>query len=129
MSVAWCARHQWGNSRAEVRRVLRSFACFLADRLHLDIKPTPRVGRSRDGTVYCGFRVRPDAVLLSRRRKRRYILRRRAWEAAYARGDIDATVLQQNMASVLGMTVHADACVWRREQLRRAPVEAPVSWA
>jgi len=37
-------------------------------------------------------------------------------------GRLDRAGLQRAYASALGMTVHADATVWRREQLRRHPV-------
>jgi hypothetical protein len=38
-------------------------------------------------------------------------------------GRIDARGLQSAYASALALTVHADAAGWRREQLRRQPLE------
>lgn len=66
----------------------------------------------------------PGAVRLSRRKRQRYAQRRRHWEQAWLRGEISAEKLQSAYASVLGMTIHADAAAWRREQLRRVAVPA-----
>jgi uncharacterized protein len=83
-----------------------------------------QIGRSADGVSFCGYRVLPGALLLSRRRRRRYAECRRKWERAFQAGAIDAATLQAGYASALAITAHADAAGWRREQLRRAPLEA-----
>jgi RNA-directed DNA polymerase len=82
-----------------------------------------QIGRSAGGLLFCGYRVLPAALLLSRRRKRRYAKCRRKWERAFAAGDIDAPTLQAGYSSALAVTLHADAAAWRREQLQRAPLE------
>jgi hypothetical protein len=66
-------------------------------------------------------------LLLSRRRKRRYAECRRKWERAFAAGEIDAATLQAGYSSALAITLHADADAWRREQLRRAPLEVALA--
>ena len=113
----------WTNDRESARRLLTLARTFAWDELGLTIKDAARVGRSRDGLVFCGYRISPGAILLSRRRKKRYTERRRYWERAYVKGFIDAPTLQRNYAAVYGMTCHADAAVWRLEQLRRHPLE------
>ena len=78
-------------------------------------------------TTVCGYRILPGRLLLSRRRKRRYAECRRGWESAYAAGLIDARTLQAGYASANAITVHADAAAWRREQLRRHPLDESVA--
>ncbi len=114
--LLWCC-----DSKEQARRSLQEVCLFLAETLKLAVKEPPRIGQSRCGTLFCGFRVLPGCLLLSRRRKRRYIERRRYWENRYAQGKISVEKLQAGYAAILGMTVHADALVWRREQLRRKP--------
>jgi hypothetical protein len=113
----------WGHSRAEVRRGLEMARCFLGEELWLDIKTPQKVGRCRDGLVFCGYRIELDRLLLSRRRKRRYIEIRKSWERAYSDWRIDACALQAGYLSALAVTAHADAAAWRRAQLVRQPVE------
>jgi len=101
---------------------LRLAETFIGEHLKLQIKQPPRIGRSCQSTLFCGYRVFSGRLLLSRRRKRRYIERRRFWESQYEQGRIDALKLQAGYAATLGITAHADAAVWRREQLRRRPL-------
>jgi hypothetical protein len=117
----------WGDSRAEVHAALDAARAFCADALHLAIKSPTQVGRSAHGLMLCGYRILPGRVLLSRRRRRRYSERRRYWEQLYAEGRIDARTLQAGYSAALGITLHADAADWRREQLRRLPVAEPLA--
>lgn len=112
----------WSDSRAEASAVLAAVRAFVAADLRLTVKDTARIGRSADGVGFCGYRVRPGALLLSRRRRRRYAQRRLAWERAYAEGAIEAGALQAGYGAVLAITAHADAAGWRRRQLRQRPV-------
>lgn len=114
----------WADSREAVREALGIAGRFVREDLLLDIKQPVQIGRSAAGLVFCGYRVLPGALLLSRRRKRRYAACRRKWERSFAAGQIDAAGLQAGYASALGITAHADAAAWRREQLRRQPLEA-----
>jgi RNA-directed DNA polymerase len=61
--------------------------------------------------------------LLSRRRRKRYAVLRQNAEQTWQDGLVDGRGLQSAHASALALTVHADAVPWRREQLRRRPVE------
>jgi hypothetical protein len=112
----------WGDSREAVHRALDAAVAYTCERLALEIKRPVQVGRSRHGLSFCGYRILPGQLLLSRRRKRRYAECRRAWEAAYGNGRIDAHTLQAGYACALAITAHADATNWRREQLRRCPL-------
>jgi RNA-directed DNA polymerase len=115
----------WGDDRASVRRALELARDYAEDELGLTVKQPVRVGPSAAGVSFCGFRILPGRLLLSRRRKRRYAQSRRAWEAAFAAGRVDVRGLQAGYASALAITAHADAAAWRREQLRRRPLALP----
>lgn len=91
----------------------------------LRVKPTAQINRSARGVTYCGFRILPGTIRLTRRKRRLYALRRAEWEGRFRAGEIDALGLQSAYASVLGITALADGAAWRRGQLRRfPPIEA-----
>lgn len=113
----------WADSREAVSEALQVANAFVRDKLLLEIKAPAGIGRSAGGLSFCGYRILPGALLLSRRRRRRYAECRRKWERAFAAGEIDATTLQAGYCSALAITAHADAAAWRREQLRRRPLE------
>jgi len=113
----------WGDSRDQVRRALAAARDYAAEALRLEVKTPIQVGRSSQGLMFCGYRILPGCLLLSRRRKRRYAECRKQWEDAYAAGMIDATTLQAGYSTALAITAHADAAPWRREQLRRRPLD------
>ncbi len=115
-SVWWC------DDRKQARETLRQAQEWMSEQLKVEIKQPARIGRSRDGLLFCGYRALPGALLLSRRRKRRYAQRRRYWESQYELGRIDAAALQAGFAAALAITAHTDAAAWRREQLRRRPL-------
>ncbi len=112
----------WRDDPVEARADLAAVRAFAADHLRLEIKPSVQIGRAEAGVMFCGFRVRPGSLGLSRRRRQRYAAGRRRWEGAFGRGEIDARGLQAGYAATLAITAHADAAGWRREQLRREPV-------
>ena len=58
----------WADDRAGAGAVLGAAQAFLADTLKLAAKP-PRLARSADGLAFCGFRIMPGRLLLSRRRR------------------------------------------------------------
>jgi RNA-directed DNA polymerase len=103
----------WGDSHEAVRQALDAALAYAHDRLALEIKRPVQIGRSRHGLSFCGYRILPERLLLSRRRKRRYAECRRDWQAGYA--------------SALAITAHTDAVAWRREQLRRRPFAEPLA--
>jgi hypothetical protein len=115
--LLWCC-----DDKSEARGSLEGAMAFVSDNLSLEIKLPPRLGRTRQGTLFCGYRVLPGSMFLSRRRKRRYSARRRFWETRFEQGRIDALGLQGGYAATLGITAHADAAGWRREELRRRPL-------
>jgi len=112
----------WGEDKAAVRDALEAARDHARQELRLTVKSPVRVGQSRHGLSFCGYRILPGRLLLSRRRKRRYAECRRRWEQAYLVGEIDALKLQAGYAAAYAITAHADAAAWRREELRRHPL-------
>ncbi len=117
----------WTDDRVAARTAYSAARAHLADVLRLELKQPVRIGRSSNGLNFCGFRILPSRLLLSRRRKRRYAILRKAAETACQDGRIDAHALQSAYAGAFALTVHADATAWRREQLRRRPVECALN--
>jgi len=117
----------WGESRAAVRAALAEARIYATEHLALEVKEPTQIGRSAQGLSFCGYRILPGCLRLSRRRKDRYSACRRHWEDAYAAGLIDARTLQAGYAGARAITLHADAIAWRREQLRRVPLAAPLA--
>lgn len=112
----------WSDDKTAVRDALAQARAYAEDRLKLTVKTPVQIGRSHAGLLFCGYRVLPGRLLLSRRRKRRYAECRRHGENACAAGRIDARALQAGYAAALAITARADAAAWRREQLRRHPL-------
>jgi RNA-directed DNA polymerase len=117
----------WADSREAVREGLASVSDFLRGERLLEVKQPGVIGRSTGGLSFCGFRVSPGAIRLSRRRRARYAAARARWERAFLDGRISARELQAGYASALGMTTVADARSWRVEQLRRVPLGAELA--
>ncbi len=113
----------WTDNRDQARAALVEAQVFVREHLALEIKQPVAFGRSTGGLTFCGYRILPGALLLSRRRKRRYAACREKWEQWYAEGRIDARTLQTGYAGALAITAHADAAAWRGEQLRRRALE------
>jgi RNA-directed DNA polymerase len=112
----------WAESKEAARDALNAVTDFLQVHRRLEVKTPSRIGRSSVGLSFCGFRILPGAILLSRRRRQRYAMARARWERAYSRGEIDERGLQAGYASALAITASADSRAWRSEQLRRVPL-------
>ena len=111
----------WDRDRETLRQTAAEATAFVAEHLHLEIKPTWRLQRSARGLGFAGLRIGPTRRMLSLRRKRRYRQARRAWEAAYVSGRISLLALQAGYASAHATTDQANAIVWRRQELRARP--------
>jgi len=111
----------WVHEKADGLAGLKAVESFVRERLRLELKPERPIQRSLRGLSFCGFRIYPGALLVSRRRRRRYVRARQKWETAHALGVIDSRGLQAGYASALAITAHADAAAWRRKELRRHP--------
>ena len=109
------------DSRLQARETAEKATKFARERLGLSLHADPRIQRSAFGLPFLGFRIRPGALCLSRRRMRRYRKARRRWEGAYLAGKIDALSLQAGYAAVYAVTAHAAATRFRQQDLERRP--------
>ncbi|MBU0655167.1 MAG: reverse transcriptase/maturase family protein [Gammaproteobacteria bacterium] len=117
-TLFWCDSHEEAAAR------LAELSDWLHEQRHLRVKPEPQINRSSRGVSYCGYRVLPGAVLLSRRKRQRYQQLRLQWEQAWLDGEITELELQQVYQSVHAITLHADSDAWRRQNLRLYPPPA-----
>lgn len=111
----------WCDDGMSARKSLAGAIDFVGRELLLSVKGNPLVNRVGQGLPFCGMRIFPGAILLGKRRRRRFAERRRFWENARQAGRIDSGKLQRSMDGVLGVTAGADARSWRNRQLILRP--------
>ena len=112
----------WGSSKEEVKRALEEVLVLIENRLRLTVKRPYLIGPNLNGLRFCGFRILPSKILLSKRRNRRYQTMRHQLEQDANEGVISDLELQSRYVSVLATTLHVDAMNWRAEQLVRRPI-------
>jgi retron-type reverse transcriptase len=111
----------WCDSKQAVKGVLDEISMYLSAERKLQLKPDPRIQRSPQGIAFCGFRVLPGIIRMSKRRKQRYQQRRAYWERLYAEGWIDERQLQTAYAAVFAIGYGTNSVAWRQENLRKYP--------
>lgn len=111
----WCA------SKLQARKSLLEVIDWLADERGLQVKKTLQIQASKRGVLYCGYRISPHAIGLSRRKKKRYLKRRKHWENCYWHGQIAEFDLQRAGDAVQAITAGTDSLAWRKENLLRYP--------
>jgi RNA-directed DNA polymerase len=111
----------WCRDKASATRVLSEYQNYLWTERQLQLKPDVQINRSQRGVTYCGYRVLPGTLRLSPRKKRRYQLLRRQWEAKWEAGAISSLKLQEAYAAVHAITLHADSIAWRKRNLQVQP--------
>jgi len=111
----------WCRDRDDAKRTRDLVVAWVPESLALELHANVAIQRSTRGVSFLGFRVFPNRLLLSSRRRGRYRRARRRWEQAYRLGVIDGAQLQRAMDAVLAVTAHADAAGWRSRDLERAP--------
>jgi len=103
----------WCQNRQDCEQVLQSVTAR-AIGLGLTLKSPPKIARTTNGMTFCGFRVAPGQVLLSKRRRRRFRLQFDEAENDYAAGNLGSLELQRKMDAVLATTRHAECGNWRK---------------
>lgn len=111
----------WCDGKQEVQATLKAIMHWLQTERALQVKPSVQIQSSKQGVTYCGFRILPGVIRLSRRRKRRYQQRRQFWEQRYLQQQISSRQLQTAYAAVHAITAGTDSLAWRRENLLRHP--------
>lgn len=107
----------WTRTRDEAKRSRDAVMDWTPRTLRLELHDNAPIQRSTAGLSFLGFRVFPNHLGLSRRRRSRYRRARRRWETAYRLGLIDARQLQSGVGAALAVTAHADVVAWRRREL------------
>lgn len=108
----------WCESKAIARQMLTEVRDYLTQQRQLKVKPTVQLQPSKQGVLYCGFRVSQGTLRLSRRRKKRFQQRRLFWENEYTQGRISSLQLQNVYAAVHSITIGTDSLQWRRKNLK-----------
>ena len=85
----------------------------------LTVKPQRWVQPVSLGVHYCGYRILPRRILLSRRKKRAYKKYLERWQGRWQAGEIDALGLQRGYDAVHGITTLAASRGFRRAVLAR----------
>lgn len=111
----------WCNSKEQAKESLAALQAFLLITRQLDLKPNSQIHCSVQGVSYCGYRVLPNSIRLSRRKCQRYQQLRQQWEQAWQEGAISELQLQQAYHSVHAITLHANSIAWRKQNLRLYP--------
>lgn len=112
------------DSKQEARASLSQVMEYL-EHEHLTVKPQRQIQPCYHGVLYCGFRVLPEQILLSRRKKRAYQNHLRRWHSKWRNGEIDALTLQRGYDAVHAITWPARSLGFRRSVLAKtAEVDA-----
>jgi RNA-directed DNA polymerase len=109
----------WNDDTQRARSGLNSVREFLSRHRGLAIKDSIQVQKSEKGVTFCGFRIRPQALRLTRRKKKRYVARKFFWEKEYLSNRISIEELQRNYSSVFSIISHADSKQWRQTLLTK----------
>lgn len=108
-TVVWC------NTVAEASDLFREYAQWLETNWALKLKP-PVIQSSRQGLVFCGYRIKPHSIRPGRRRLRRFNRLLRHWHKAFDAYEIDEKQLQQRVDSLLAMLQPAETHRWRKKR-------------
>lgn len=110
----------WAQSQDEARSMLQAARHWLWNERRMTLQErSTNLLPSAQGVTFCGFRLVPESIRLTRRRKRRFAMLRRQWEKDYVGDRLTAQELQQRYASLLAMSRHAASTGWRRQELFR----------
>lgn len=111
----------WCEDKQTAKRVLNLVRDYLWQERLLTVKQNVQIQKSKQGIVFCGYRIFAGTVRMSLRRKRRYQQRRMYWEAVYQAGLIDGNQLQNAYAAVHAITQGTDSRAWINKNLELHP--------
>jgi len=105
----------WVESKEAAYKTLDDIRAYIGG-LQLQVKNNIQVQQSSKGVTYCGFRVLPGLIRLTRRRKNNFHNRRAHWERLYEQGAINAQELQQAYSAVESICAGCNSESWRNKQ-------------
>ena len=109
----------FGQSREELRRVLRQIEEYLSEMLQLQLRQPIKLNRCRLGLTFLGYRVFPGGLRLSAQSKKRFIRKMKQYEKMYLLGIWDEEMLVRHVEPLIEFTRHAKADGFRRAVLER----------
>lgn len=112
--VVWC------QSRADAVEILRGADELLREVWDLRLKPTSQISRTAAGLPFCGYRIYPGIIRLTKRKKLVYRRIVGYWERQYQAGRITTAQLQAGFSSALAAVQAADCVAWRRAESQRS---------
>ncbi len=112
--VVWC------QTRSDAKALLLSATELLGDVWQLQLKGQSQINRASAGLPFCGYRIYPGIIRLTRRKKLIYRRICTHWEEQYRLGRVTAAQLQAGMASALAAVQAAESLAWRRSEMQRS---------
>lgn len=110
--------------KALAHDILRFSQHWLKEKRGLILKDNWQINRSTNGVTFCGYRVLPAGLGLSRRRRKRYQERRLYWESLHKTGFISATEFQRAMVAVQSI-IQGNQTKWPSKNLTiHPPIDA-----
>lgn len=103
----------WTQSKVACSDILKRVEDTLQD-LRLTLKASPSACPTAAGMTFCGSRVLPDRVYLSRRARARTKTHLQQALAEFASGRLDVIGLQRRSDAALAAIAHCEAKSWRR---------------
>jgi len=114
----------WGESAAELREVWLKVEAFLTAELRLELKSNVMLNRTERGMDFLGCRLFPHALRLTRRSKRRFVRKFRAYEREGVDGVWTDLQVQQRVTALIAFTLPCRSRGFRRNVMQRFGAEA-----
>ena len=105
----------FGESKEQVRCLLSGIRAFVQEELLLQLRDGVEKKPCAAGVSFLGYRVFPHRTGLTRRSRRRFADKLRAYETEFAEGRWGEAELARRMQAVVGFTEWADAVGFRRK--------------
>lgn len=112
--VVWC------QNRSDAKALLLSATEILKDLWQLQLKGQSQINSATAGLPFCGYRIYPGIIRLTRRKKLIYRRICTHWEEQYQLGRVTAAQLQAGIASALAAVQAAESSAWRRGEIQRS---------
>lgn len=109
----------WSPSKRGAKESFNRLRDFLRENLALELSSDTQVNRTSHGISFCGHRIFPGIIRLTRRRQMQYLRTCRRWERRFIAGGATTAELQNGYASAYAVSKLADTLQWRRRRLRQ----------
>ncbi|MEI6066545.1 MAG: reverse transcriptase/maturase family protein [Methylococcaceae bacterium] len=111
----------WCQDKECAKQVLLEVSDYLAEVCKLHLKAKVMINQSVLGLTYCGFRICPGIIRLTKRKQRRYRLLCQGYEENWAHNLLSDRELQTRYDAVLAGTLPARSQAWRKQDLQLHP--------